>query len=126
MSVFKEEVSVLEKYAAKQFRIYPDSCDFGVLATAKVKDEMREVIKTLLELDESKVVWKMDANGITQRQYELTVYFSMEDGVTFDVLYFKDRKNEYFSISSKRAPSLIPAALHKEYDNVSDEERLVG
>lgn len=126
MGVFKEEVNALEDLAKRQVRIYPDSCDFGVIATDEVKDTMRWVIKSLLELDESRVVWKMDTLGVTQRQYELTVYFSIEDGVTFDVLYYKDRKNEYFSISSKRAPSLIPAALHKEYDNVSDEERMVG
>jgi len=128
MGVFKEEVNALEDLAKKQVRIYPDSCDFGVVATDEVKDTMRWVIKSLLELDESEIVWRMDANGVTQRQYRLTVYFSLEDGITFNVLYFRDRKNEYFSIVSERAASKIDmaAVLYKEMDNVSDEERMFG
>lgn len=107
MGVFKEEVNALENLMNKQERIYGDACDYGVRATREVKDTMRWAISSLLDLKESRIVWKMDHNGVTQRQYELTVYFSMEDGVTFDVLYYRDRKNEYFSISSKRAPALV-------------------
>jgi hypothetical protein len=107
MGVFKEEVIALEELMHQQKRIYNDACDQGVTATPEVKKTMRWVLESLLPLKESRVVWKMDSKDVTQRQYELTVYFSMEDGVTFDVLYFKDKKKEYFSISEKRAPSLV-------------------
>lgn len=131
MGVFKEEVSALENLQRQQRQIWSDAADMGVIATDEVKDTMRWVIKSLLALDESKIVWRMDGE-VTQRQYELTVYFSMEDGVTFDVLYYKGHLyghkgvQEFFSITSRRAPSLVPDALHKEFDNVSDEERRVG
>lgn len=132
MGVFKEEVRALEDLQRRQSSMWNDSADYGVQATDEVKDTMRWVIKSLLALDESKIVWKMDDNGITQRQYELTVYFSKDDGVTFTVLYYKGRGTEFFSIDSRRASRhstvrvATPPALLKEYFNVSDEEMRVG
>ena len=135
MGIFKEEVRALEDLQRRQSSMWNDSADYGVQATDEVKSTMRWVLKSLLALEESKVVWKMDDNGITQRQYELTVYFSMEDGVTFNVLYYKGPKREFFSIDAKRALAYSPVAsnrdaapgpLLKEYFNVSDEEMRVG
>lgn len=105
MGVFKEEVQALEELERHQIQIWPDSAERGVVATEGVKDTMRSIIKTLLELKESSVVWKSNHLNAIQRHYELTVYFSMEDGVTFDVLYFKGRGKEFFSIYSRRAKS---------------------
>lgn len=128
MGVFKEEVKALEDLERLQGQIWPDAADQGVFATDDVKDTMRWVVKSLLQLPESRIVFSTDAPAV-QRQYELTVYFSMEDGVTFDVLYYKGRE-EFFSISSRRAPSLVApkqeAVLNKEYFNISDEELRVG
>lgn len=128
MGVFKEEVNALEQLERLQGHIWPDAADQGIFATDDVKDTMRWVIKSLLQLKESRIVFSADTPAI-QRQYELTVYFSMEDGVTFDVLYYKGRE-EFFSISSRRAPSLIAprreAVLNKEYFNISDKELQVG
>jgi len=141
MGVFKEEVNKLEQLENQQTRVYPDACDVGIPATLEVKNIMRPIIKTLLELDESRVVHKVDTEFITERQYKLVVYFSQEDGVEFDVLYHGDKKHEFFSIESRRVgppqhintwqtrprqPVNPMAALYKESHNVSDEELRTG
>ena len=138
MGVFKEEVEMIEELMKRQKAMFVDSADYGVEATLEVKAIMRHVLKTLLPLKESRVAWKMDDSRVTQRQYKLTVYFSMEDGVTFNVLYYKEPKREFFSIDSKPAPSLqvgnaslgitprTNPALYKEFNNVSDEELRTG
>ncbi len=97
MGVFKEEVRMVEDLLPQQRRIWPDSCDIGVEATDKVKDTMRHVIKTLLPLPGSKLIWKSE----DKRQYQwiLRVYWSSDEYTEINVLYFKDRKKEFFSLN---------------------------
>ena len=48
MAVFKEEIIALEELERKQEQIWGDSCDCGIYADPKIKNQMRNILKTLL------------------------------------------------------------------------------
>lgn len=100
MGVFKEEVGALEDLFRKQVRIYPDACDFGVLATPEIKDTMRWVLESLLPLEGNRVVNKVTRPDYVERRYALIVYWSPGDGIIANVVYVNDktRKKEFFEI----------------------------
>lgn len=102
MGVFKEEIHFLEDLNKKQVQIWNDSADHGVYASREVKQRMRDVVGTLLELPGSKVVFKQNRPAL-QRQYKLVVmwgrsYEEWYDATLVDMLYFKGRNKEFFSI----------------------------
>lgn len=107
MGAFKEEAHFLEELQKQQGQIWNDSADYGISRTdmsAKKVGKLRAVIKDLLELPGSKVEWKANTPAI-QRQYRLIIMWSGMyegrcDATQYNVLYFKDRKNEFFSIDS--------------------------
>lgn len=100
MGVFKEEIAVLEELAKQQVQIYPDSADFGILASKEVKDIVREVITNLLPLPGSKIKSRYNGKNYIKRSYELRVYWSKSDGTIVFVTYHNDllKKKEFFSI----------------------------
>jgi len=111
MGIFKEEIIFLEELAKNQSRIWNDACDVGVNSSDVDMQRMREVIKTLLRLPGSKIVWKADTPSI-QRQYELIVMWSLYDRIDgkdlydatkVNVLYFNGRGKEFFSIMLEHA-----------------------
>lgn len=106
MSVFKEEVKVLEFLKKQQTRVWPDSADVGIEATDDVKSIIRPAIKTLLEFGDSNII-SARKHPVIEYEYEFKIHFSMEDGIIFNVVYFKGNGKEFFSIYSRRAESLV-------------------
>jgi len=49
MGVFKEEVLVLEKFAARQSQIYDDACDYGVFLNLEDQAKLREAAQVLVK-----------------------------------------------------------------------------
>lgn len=47
MSVFKEEVHVIEHFAKRQRQVYPDACDYGVFLNLTEKIQLREAVMAL-------------------------------------------------------------------------------
>lgn len=107
MGMFKEEAYFLEDLEKRQTRIYDDACDLGVEFKDLDVDRLREVIKDLLDLPGSKLVYGTDLCG-TQRQYKLFIAWGQDEeianGTEYEVLYVKDTKyhKEFVSVSSHR------------------------
>ena len=106
MGIFKEEIIFLEELARRQHFIWNDSADVGIEVSEMDVGRMREVIKTLLELPGSCVTWRVNKPAL-QRQYQLIVMWSKHDTIggkdlydatKANILYFKGRGKEFFSI----------------------------
>jgi hypothetical protein len=100
----KESLIYFEKLLTKQFRIYPDACDYGVILDTEMKIDARLALKKLMSTYEYK--FTKSENG----DYSETVMFipfEYEEwhytGVNLFVEYFKTRKIEFLAIRIDRA-----------------------
>jgi hypothetical protein len=111
MSVFKEEIHILEGLASLQRQIYPDACDYGVILTTKMKEDLRTVVKSLKGLRSYKVhkwgAWGKDSSYGSS--IEVFVAFENDRGmfngtlVQIDCHVDKVKKLEFATISLKAA-----------------------
>lgn len=113
MSVFKEEIRALEDLWQRQVRIYPDAADYGVLATNKIKETTRWVLKSLMSLGGNSSVHKIDHPGYVERKYRLTVYWSESEGTTAIVTYINDKQ---------RAKEFFTIELHNTFNEDNEED----
>ena len=123
MSVFKEEAHFLDSLEKRQKRIWDDSCDLGILRKDLHEAEvvrLREVINTLLKLPGSKITWRAEQPA-QQRHYYLVILWGLThnapneyDGTTYNVLYYKGKKKEFFSISKEAVLVTAPKDFEKE------------
>lgn len=116
MSVFKEEMFILEGLASLQKQIYPDACDFGVILTAKMKEDLRGVIRSLKGLRSYKSTtwgnWYKD--GSFGSSIEAFVAFEIDGEyyngslVQIDCHVDKRRKIEFATITLKACRRMTP------------------
>ena len=76
MSVFKEEVRLIEGFAKKQKQIYGDSCDYGVFLSNTGRRQLREAVQELRRYCHTKNVVRDE--GITGRGTTTEVFVGWE------------------------------------------------
>lgn len=101
MGVFKEEIRLLEDLYKRQVQIYGDAIDYGVIATPRTKNTMRDIITSLPGM--AKPIWKSNALNMIQRTYESTVEWGGGDATKVCVHYVNDipYKKEFFTIDMR-------------------------
>jgi hypothetical protein len=107
MSVGKEPLAVLEKFAKLQTRIYPDACDYGIFAVPGDTNyqEISQAISELKEFIDYKVSTNMVGKILSHRKFAGFLAFEMDGpgkycGVLIEVTWTVDtaRKTSYFTL----------------------------
>ena len=100
----KESLIYFEKLLTKQFRIYPDACDYGVILDTEMKIDARLALKKLMSTYEYK--FTQSENG-DYSETKMFIPFEYDEGehagVTLIVEYFKTPKIEFLSIQENRS-----------------------
>lgn len=111
MGVGKEAIATFEKYAKQQVQIYPDACDYGVVATDKVKDDMHYAVMELMALNKKKTATRNEYSTGLSWEFKGTILIeSSEDypgkycGYQYTISYCETKKRNdksFFTITSE-------------------------
>lgn len=117
----KENLIHFEDLAARQRRIYPDACDFGVKVNLAEKGLAREFLVDLIRFYGAKITrWgdKSRSHGSNTKLFipnerDDEGCFVLYGGITLDVSFNRDalRNVEFLSIEISHARLVVPDAV---------------